>query len=69
MDKRRRAGVIAASGMAITASTASLSAGHHGTFAGLDGDFWVGCVVGIAVGLAVLALLVVARGRSFCRLP
>ena len=69
MDRRRRAGVIASSGAAITASSASLAAGHHGTFAGLPGDFWMGCVVGIALGLAVLALLAVARGNSICRLP
>ena len=65
MDNRRRGGVIAASGAAITAGTASLGAGRHGTFAGLPGDFWMGCVVGIALGLAVLALLVAARGRAF----
>ena len=64
MNKRKRAGVIAASGAAIAASTASLAAGHHGTFAGLEGDFWTGCVVGIALGLAVLALLAALRGRS-----
>ena len=69
MDKRRRAGVIAASGGAISSSTASLAAGHHGTFAGLDGDFWMGCLLGIAVGLVILALITVARGGSICRLP
>ena len=68
MDRRRRAGVIAASGAAISASTASLAAGHHGTFAGLDGDFWMGCVVGIALGLAFLALVSGARGRGIGRL-
>jgi len=56
--------VIAASGAAIIASTASLAAGHRGTFAGLPGDFWAGCVVGIALGLAVLALLAAARRHS-----
>jgi hypothetical protein len=69
MDKRRRAGVIAASGGAISASTAGLAAGHHGSFAGLDSDFWMGCVLGIAIGLVVLALITVARGGSICRLP
>jgi len=67
MDKSRRAGVIAASGAAITASMASLAAGHRGTFAGLPGDFWMGCVVGIALGLALLALLAAARGRRISR--
>ena len=69
MAKDRRSGVIAASGAAITASTASVLAGRHGTFAGLPGDFWMGCTVGIALGLAILALLAVMRGRSICSLP
>lgn len=69
MDKRRRAGVIAASGVGISSSSGSLHAGHHGTFAGLAGDFWMGCAVGIALGLAVLAVLTIARGGSICSLP
>ena len=69
MEKRRKAGIIAASGAAISASTMGVTAGHHGTFAGLDGDFWMGCAVGIALGLAILALLAVARGRDICTLP
>ena len=69
MDKRRKAGVIAASGAAITSSSMGVTAGHHGTFAGPDGDFWMGCAVGIALGLALLALLAVARGRDICSLP
>ena len=64
MDRGKRAGAIAASAAAIAASMASLAAGHNGTFAGLPGDFWMGCVVGIALGLAILALLAAARGRS-----
>jgi hypothetical protein len=64
MNKRKRGGVIAAVVAAISASTASFAAGHRGSFAGLPGDFWMGCVVGIALGLAILALLTVARGRS-----
>lgn len=68
MDRRKRAGVIAASGGAISASTGSFAAGHHGNFAGLPADFWMGCAMGVAIGLAVLALLAVARGGSICRL-
>lgn len=68
MDKRGRAGAVAGSSAAIIASTASLSAGHRGSFAGLPGDFWTGCVAGIALGLAILALLAVAQGRGICRL-
>ena len=66
MEKRKRAGVIAASGVAISGSAGSLIATHHGSSGGLS-DFWMGCIVGIAVGLAVLALLGMTRGRSFCR--
>ena len=69
MDKRRKAGVITASGAAISTSIMGVTASHHGTFAGLDGDFWMGCAVGIALGLAILALLAVARGRDICSLP
>jgi hypothetical protein len=68
MNKRKRAGAIAASGAAIWASMASLAAGRHDSFAGLPGDFWMGCVVGIALGLAVLGVLAVARGRGIRRL-
>jgi hypothetical protein len=66
MDKRRRAGVIAASGGAISASTMGATVNHHGSFAGLSGDFWIGAIIGLTLVIVVVAAVLVARSRGDC---
>jgi hypothetical protein len=60
MDKRRRAGVIAASGAAILGSAGSLVATHHESSADLS-DFWIGFVIGLALALLAAAVVLMMR--------
>jgi hypothetical protein len=61
MDRRRRAGAIAASGAAISGSAGSLAATHHGSSAGLPGSFWIGFGIGLALVLLAAAVVLTIR--------
>ncbi|HEX4738117.1 MAG TPA: hypothetical protein VH331_11210 [Allosphingosinicella sp.] len=66
MNNRRRAGALgAAAAMAATSGSVLV---RHESVAGAMSDFWLGTIAGAAIGLLIVAVLVIRRGgrRSAC---
>jgi hypothetical protein len=62
MDGKRRAALPAAAAAALIGGWLLL--GRHAPAGGLTIHFWFGLVVGVAVGLTVVAAILFLRGRS-----
>jgi hypothetical protein len=66
MNNRRRAGALGGAAAVVAASGSVLSR-HESGVSDLS-DFWLGVIGGAAIGLLILAILVMRRGdrRSAC---
>jgi hypothetical protein len=62
MDRRKRAAIPAGAAAALIGGWTLL--GRHEPAAGLSAHFWLGAVVGVAVGLTIVAAILLLGGRS-----
>jgi hypothetical protein len=62
MNDRRRGAALVGAAAALTASGLMLT--RQDTVSGGGGDFWLGTVMGVAIGMLIVALVLIRRGSA-----